>query len=49
MKEITVLNKIDKMIESIDYKTAYIEIHASKNKYIIEKVKKNIGIGFKTE
>lgn len=46
MKEMTVLNRIDKLIDSISYEKAYIEIETKNNKLILEKDKKN-QIGFK--
>lgn len=50
MKEITVMNRINKLIENINYKTAYIEIKTDKDSFIIEKQKKNeIGFKFKEE
>lgn len=46
MKETTVINQISKLIEKIDYKSAYIEIQVSNDKYILEKQKQR-QIGFK--
>ena len=48
MKEITILNKIDKLIDSLDYKNAYIEIQTDDKKYTLEKDKTN-KIGFDTQ
>lgn len=45
MKETTAIEKINNIIESIDYKSAYIEIQTKSDKYILEKEKKN-RIGF---
>ena len=39
MKEITVLNRISKLVENIDYRSLYIEIKTNNDKYIIEKEK----------
>lgn len=47
MKETTALNRIDKIIENMNYKTAYIEIQTNENKYILEKEKHN-PIGFRS-
>ena len=38
MKEITVINQISKLIDKLDYKSAYIEIQTNNSKYILEKV-----------
>lgn len=44
MKEITVMNRISKIIENINYKSVYLEIHTNTDKYIIEKEnRKQIG------
>ena len=48
MKEGAVLNKIEKLIDSLDYKNAYVEIQTNENKFMIEKNKKN-KIGFDTQ
>lgn len=45
MKNITIIDKISNLIEKMDYKTAYIEIQTSKEKYTLEQEKKN-PIGF---
>lgn len=48
--EITkIINKIDKLIENIDYEKVYLDIQAEDNRYTIEKAKKRWQIGFKTE
>lgn len=47
MKEITVLNNINKLVEEINYKSLYLEIQTRNNTYIIEK-KRNRQIGFYT-
>lgn len=50
MKEITVLNRISKLVENIDYRTLYIEIKTNDDKYIIEKEKpRTIGFSAKKE
>lgn len=46
MKETTVINKTIKLIEEIDYKTAYIEIQTNKDKFILEKERQKQIIGF---
>ena len=46
MKEVTILNKINKLLDNIDYKSAYIEIQTNNDKYIIEKEKPSRVIGF---
>lgn len=46
MKETTVINKISKLIEEIDYKTAYIEIQTNKDKFTLEKERQKQIIGF---
>lgn len=45
MKETTLLNNINKLVEQINYKSIYIEINTENNKYTLEKDKKN-KIGF---
>ena len=40
--------RIDKLIDKMDYKTAYVEIQTKNNKFILEKEKKN-KIGFEVE
>ena len=37
MKETTVINKINNLADSINYKKLYIEIETNENRYIIEK------------
>lgn len=46
-KETTVLNRIERIVDSIDYKEVYVEIKTDDKKYILEKDKKN-KIGFET-
>lgn len=46
IKETTILYKIEKLVDSIDYKTAYIKIETNNKKLILEKDKKN-KIGFR--
>lgn len=46
MKETTVLNKISKVIENMNYKSVYIEIHTDTDKYTLEKEKPLRIIGF---
>lgn len=48
MKETTVLNNISNLIEKVNYKTAYIEIQTDKEKYTLEKEKRN-QIGFRSK
>ncbi len=48
MKNITILDKISNLIEKMDYKTAYIEIHTDKEKYTLEQEKRN-PIGFRSK
>lgn len=45
MKEITVLNNINKLIDNLNYKSVYLEIETNNDKYIIER-KKEKQIGF---
>lgn len=47
MKETTALNQISKIIESINYKSIYVEINTENNKYTLEKDNKR-KIGFDT-
>lgn len=47
MKEITVINQISKLIDKLDYKSAYIEIQTNNSKYILEKEKPKRVIGFR--
>lgn len=47
MKEITVINQISKLIDKLDYKSAYIEIQTNNSKYILEKDKPKRVIGFR--
>lgn len=48
MADIKVMEKINTLIDKIDYKRAYVEIETANDKFIIEKTKNN-KIGFKTE
>jgi hypothetical protein len=48
MKETTALNQISRIIDKLNYKTAYIEINTKNNRYVIEKQDNKI-IGFKKE
>ena len=48
MTNIKKIEKITNIIESMDYKKAYIEIETTKDKFIIEKNKRN-PIGFRGE
>lgn len=41
MTDIKILEKIDTLVDKMEYRTAYIEIQAKNNKYIIEKEKRN--------
>ena len=47
MKETTVLNNISKLVDKINYKTAYIEIQTELDKYTLSKEKETKIIGFK--
>ena len=49
MKETTVLNRISKVIENMNYKSVYIEIHTDTDKYTLEKEKPLKIIGFSKE
>ena len=46
MREVTALNRISKIIDSMDYKSAYIEIQTKSNKYVLEKENQKKIIGF---
>ena len=46
MKDTTVLNRISKVIENMNYKSVYIEIHTDTDKYTLEKEKPLRIIGF---
>lgn len=48
MTNIKILERIDNLIDKMEYKTAYIEIQAKDNKYILEKEKNN-RIGFEVK
>ncbi len=45
MTDIKILERIDNLIDKMEYKTAYVEIQTKNNKYILEKEKNN-KIGF---
>lgn len=47
MKETTVLNRISKLVENINYKSLYIEIKTENDKYILEKEKQIQVTGFR--
>ena len=49
MKETTVLNRISKVIENMNYKSVYIEIHTDTDKYTLEKERPMRVIGFSKE
>lgn len=46
MKETTVLNRINKVIENMNYKSVYIEIQTNTDKYTLEKEKPIRVVGF---
>ena len=48
MTNIKIIERIDKLIDKMDYKTAYVEIQTKNNKFILEKEKKN-KTGFEVE
>lgn len=48
MTNIKIIERINKLIDKMDYKTAYVEIQTKNNKFILEKEKKN-KIGFEVE
>lgn len=39
MKETTVLNRINNLVENMNYKSLYIEITTDSNKWVLEKEK----------
>lgn len=41
MTNIKIIERIDKLIDKMDYKTAYIEIQTKNNKFTLEKEKQN--------
>ena len=45
MKETTALNQISKIVDKLNYKSVYIEINTSKDRYTLEKENKRV-IGF---
>ena len=49
MKDTTVLNKISKIIDNMNYKSVYIEIQTNTDKYTLEKEKPLKVIGFSKE
>lgn len=48
MTNTKIIERIDKLIDKMDYKTAYIEIQTKNNKFTLEKEKQN-KIGFEVE
>ena len=48
MTNIKIIERINKLIDKMDYKTAYVERQTKNNKFILEKEKKN-KIGFEVE
>ena len=48
MKETTVINKIKKLVENIDYERIYVEIETKNNKYTLEQEKEKNIAGFKS-
>lgn len=49
MKDTTVLNRISKLLDNMNYRSAYIEIKTARDKYILEKEKPIKIIGFTGE
>ena len=49
MKDTTVLNRINKLVGDMKYKSVYIEIKTEKDKYILEKENPIKVIGFRKE
>lgn len=49
MKETTALNQISKIVDKLNYKSVYIEINTSKDRYTLEKEKPMRVIGFSKE
>ena len=49
MIETTALNRISKIIDSMNYETVYIEIQTKSDKYTLNKEKITRVIGFNTE
>lgn len=47
MKETTVINRISRLIDNINYKSVYIEIETDNDKYTLERNNRN-KIGFDT-
>lgn len=46
MTNVKIIERIDNLIENMNYKKVYIEIETEKDKYIIEKEQKRNKIGF---
>ena len=46
MKETTALNQISRIVDKLNYKSVYIEINTSKDRWVLEKDKSR-QIGFK--
>lgn len=46
MRELTALNRISKVLDNMNYKTAYIEIQTETDKYVLEKENRTRVIGF---
>jgi len=46
MKETTVLDKINNLVENINYESVYVEIKTKNDKYVLEKEKNTRVIGF---
>lgn len=49
LKDTIILNKISKLVEDMNYKSAYIEIRTDRNKYILEKENPIRIMGFNKE
>lgn len=49
MRETTALNRISKIIDSIDYKSVYVEIQTKTDKYTLQKDKDIEVSGFRKE
>jgi hypothetical protein len=49
LKEITAINKISKLIDEINYQSAYIEIKTENDKYVLEKERPIRVVGFRKE
>ena len=46
MKETTILNRINSLIENMNYTSVYVEVRTKNDKYIIEKEKTKVIKGF---